>query len=246
MRIARIATAAGPRHVVADGAEWVEIADPFADVVRPTGARHPTAGAVLLAPVQPLVVLGMAHNGAPGDRDLPRQAFLKSPRTVVGPGDAIVVDGDLGRVNVECELAVVIRRTSRHLRAQDVPEAILGYTIGNDVTAVDQIALDEKMTQSKNGDGFTPLGPWIETSLDPSAVPMTVRVNGTVMATASTEQLAWTITEQLVYLTSHLTLGPGDVVLTGAPGTFAGVKAGDVSEVSIDGLGTLGNPVTGR
>ena len=114
----------------------------------------------------------------------------------------------LGQVNIEGELAVVIRRTCRHLAAEQVPAAILGYTIGNDVTAVDQIALDEKMTQAKNGDGFTPLGPWIETELDDGAVPITVRVNGGVVAEASTAQLAWNITEQLVYLTRYLTLGP--------------------------------------
>ena len=246
MRLARLATPAGVRPVMADGDHWVEITDPFAPVPVPTGVRHPMAGATLLAPVQPLVVLGMAHNGAPGDRDLPRQAFVKSPRTVIGPGENIVVDDHLGQVNVECELALVIRRTCRHLTADEVPAAILGYTVGNDVTAVDQIALDEKMTQSKHGDGFTPLGPWIETAVDPSDVAMSVRVGSELVATGRTSQLAWTITEQLVYLTRYLTLGPGDVVLTGAPGTFAPVKPGDVAEVSIAGIGTLTNPVGAR
>ncbi len=246
MRLARLATASGPRSVVADGDHWVQIADPFAAVPVPTGVRHPIAGASLLAPVRPLVVVGMAHNGAPGDRELPRQAFVKSPRTVIGPEQSIVVDDELGQVNVECELAVVIRRTCRHLTADEVPSAILGFTVGNDVTAVDQIPLDEKMTQSKHGDGFTPLGPWIETSLDPSDVAMTVRVNGELVATSSTSGLAWNITEQLVYLTRYLTLGPGDVVLTGAPGTFAPVKPGDLAEVSLSGIGTLTNPVVPR
>jgi 2-keto-4-pentenoate hydratase/2-oxohepta-3-ene-1,7-dioic acid hydratase in catechol pathway len=134
-----------------------------------TGARFPVASAPLLAPVQPLVVLGMAHNGAPGDRDLPRQAFLKSPRTVIGPGEPIVIDEDLGQVvNIEGELAVVIRRFCRHLAAEQVPDAILGYTVGNDVTAVDQVPLDEKMTQSKH---------WIETVLDAACVPIDVTVD---------------------------------------------------------------------
>lgn len=246
MRLARLATDSGSRYVMADGDHWVEIADPFVTEPAPTGPRHPMAGASLLAPAQPLVVLGMAHNGAPGDRDLPRQAFLKSPRTVVGPDQHIVVDDELGQVNVECELAVVIRRTCRHLTADEVPDAILGYTVGNDVTAVDQIPLDEKMTQAKHGDGFTPLGPWIQTSLDPSDVAMTVRVNGEVAAESTTARLAWNITEQLVYLTRYLTLGPGDIVLTGAPGTFVPVKPGDVAAVSLAGIGTLTNPVVPR
>ena len=246
MRIARIATEHGPRFVVARGDRWAEVTDPFANAPSLTGASHPAESARLLAPVQPGVVLGMAHNGAPGDRDLPRQAFLKSARTVVGPGEEIVLDDELGQVNVEGELAVVIGRTCRHLAAEQVPEAIFGYTIGNDVTAVDQVPLDEKMTQAKNGDGFTPLGPWIETELDGGAVPITVRVNGSVVAEASTAQLAWNVTEQLVYLTRYLTLQPGDVVLTGSPATFAPVQPGDRAEITQAGIGTQANPVNGR
>ena len=84
----------------------------------------------------------------------------------MGPDDDILVDERLGQVNVEGELAIVIRRHCRNLTPERCPAAILGYTIGNDVTAVDQVALDEKMTQAKHGDGFTPIGPWIETDLE--------------------------------------------------------------------------------
>jgi 2-keto-4-pentenoate hydratase/2-oxohepta-3-ene-1,7-dioic acid hydratase in catechol pathway len=156
------------------------------------------------------------------------------------------VDEGLGQVNIEGELAVVIRRYSRHLTAEQVPDAILGYTIGNDVTAVDQIPFDEKMTQSKNGDGFTPIGPWIETDLDSGSVPMAVLVNGETRAAANTSQLAWDITEQLVYLTRYLALGPGDIVLTGAPGTFTPVKPGDTGQITLGGIGTLSNPIASR
>ncbi len=245
MRIARIATPTGRHHAVQDTDRWLEIADPFAAQPRFTGNEYPVGTVRLLAPVQPLVVLGMAHNG-PGDRELPRQAFLKSPRTVVGPDDDILVDERLGQVNIEGELAVVIRHHCRNLTPEQVPGAILGFTIGNDVTAVDQVALDEKMTQAKHGDGFTPIGPWIETELDPSAVPITVRVNDEGRVNASTAQLAWNITEQLVYLTSYLSLGPGDIVLTGAPGTFTPVKPGDHSEIALGGIGALSNPVRAR
>ncbi|MGH3639528.1 MAG: fumarylacetoacetate hydrolase family protein [Mycobacterium sp.] len=245
MRIARIATRTGQHHVVQDSDRWLEIVDPFATPPRFTGSEYPVGTARLLAPVEPLVVLGMAHNG-PGDRELPRQAFLKSPRTVIGPDDDILVDERLGQVNIEGELAVVIRHRCRNLTPEQVPGAILGFTIGNDVTAVDQVAFDEKMTQSKNGDGFTPIGPWIETDLDASVVPITVHVNGEEQASASTADLAWSITEQLVYLTSYLSLGPGDVVLSGAPGTFTPVKPGDHGAITLGGIGTLSNPVRAR
>ncbi|MFH5821251.1 fumarylacetoacetate hydrolase family protein [Georgenia sp. AZ-5] len=243
MRLARIATPAGPRHAVADGADWAVVEDVFARPLVPTGERHPQDGARLLAPVEPRVVLGMAHNTGPADRELPPQAFMKSARTVVGPGDAIRLDPRRGEVKVEGELAVVVRRQCRNLAPEEVPDAVLGWTVGNDVTAVDQVALDEKMTQSKNGDGFTPLGPWVETELDPRDVAIEVRVGDEVAAAGSTSGLARDVVELLVYLTAHLDLGPGDVVLTGAPGTGATVVPGDRAAITLAGIGTLTNPV---
>ncbi len=126
-------------------------------------------------------------------------------RTLTDPGTPIHLSDHLGQIHVETELAVVIRRTSRNLSPADVPTAILGYTIGNDITAVDQIPLDEMMTQAKNGEGFTPIGPWIEAELDPMNLPMTVHVNGKKVATYSTSELARNVTEILVYLTGYLT-----------------------------------------
>jgi len=99
------------------------------------------------------------------------------------------------------------------------------------------------MTQAKNGDGFTPIGPWIETDLDPTSIPITVHVNGKQVASSDTGQLARNVTETLVYLTSYLTLDAGDIVLTGYPGTLAPVKPGDISTVAITGIGNLNNPL---
>jgi len=223
------------------GEEWCGIRDPFADALQLTGDTFGT-DVTLLAPCEPRVILGMAHNG-PGDRGLPPQAFLKSARTAVGPGDPIWLDPRAGTVHIEGELAVVMRHTARNLRPGDVPGAILGYTIGNDVTAVDQVAADEKMTQVKNGDGFTPLGPWIETRLDWRDVSIDVRVNGVRRAHGSTADLAYDVVEQLVYLSSIMTLGPGDVVLMGSPHTAASIDPGDDVAISLAGLGTLRNPV---
>jgi 2-keto-4-pentenoate hydratase/2-oxohepta-3-ene-1,7-dioic acid hydratase in catechol pathway len=164
---------------------------------------------------------------------------------VIGPGEPIHLDPRVGRVVAEGELAMVIRGTCRNLTPDEVPGAILGWTIGNDVTATDQIALDDKMTQAKNGDGFTPLGPWIETDLDPRAVEISVGVAGHVVAEASTSALAWDVVEQLVYLSSVLTLSAGDVVLTGAPQTSAQISAGQLAEITLSGIGTLTNPAIG-
>ncbi len=243
MRLARIRTAPGVVHAVARGDRWHVIRDMFATEFQFTGESHPLDTVSFAAPVAPRVIVGMAHNGTPVDRFLPPQAFLKSARTASGAGDEIVLDVNIGRVHVEGELAVVIGKYARHVAPGEADAYILGYTIGNDVTSVDQIPLDDKLLQAKNGDGYTPLGPWIETELDPSSLTVAVRVEGRTVAQGSTSALAWNIAEQLAYISSHLTLGPGDVILTGAPGTSAPAKPGDLVEIQIEGIGSIRNPV---
>ncbi|GIT80533.1 2-hydroxyhepta-2,4-diene-1,7-dioate isomerase [Leifsonia sp. LS1] len=241
MRLARVRTGRGPVPVVWSDGEWHVIDDLFADAPRRTGERF-AADAPLAAPVEPRIVLGMAHNSGPADALLPPQAFAKSARTVVGPGEPIGLDPAVGSVVAEGELAVVVRRRARHLHADEVAAHVLGFTIGNDVTAVEQIARDSLLTQAKNGDGFTPLGPWIETDLDPAGLGIRAEA-GDRVATGSVDGLARGVVELLVHLTGVLELGPGDVVLTGCPGTGVPVAAGDTARIHIDGLGELANPV---
>lgn len=260
MRIARIPSAAGPRYALAAEGRWRAIADPFAAPAG-FGSRHrlaplgedigqsgedlgPVEGTITLAPCVPRVILGMAHNGSPGDREIPRQAFHKSARTAVGPGEAIVIEPWRGRVVAEAELAVVIGRHCRNVPAARAAEVIAGYTIGNDVTAVDQVGADEKMVQSKSGRGYTPLGPWIDTELDPASVPLVMSVNGRRVVESDTARLAWNIAEQIEYLSRYLELGPGDVILSGAPESSAEIRPGDTVRLELGALGALQNPVT--
>lgn len=245
MRIARIATVAGPRSVVARGGEWVALADPFAPDAAPApGAPSwPVDQTPLLAPVEPRVVLGMLHNSGPDDRALPPQAFLKSARTVVGPQDPVMLDPRRGAVVGECELALVVGRVCRNVSVADAPAHVLGWTIGNDVTAVDQAAADDTRTQAKNGDGFTPLGPWLETDLNALDVALSGLVDGVEVAASSSAALAWNPFEALSHLSHHLTLGPGDILLTGAPGTAFPIAPGVVASCAVAGIGVLTNPV---
>ncbi|MDN5570860.1 MAG: fumarylacetoacetate hydrolase family protein [Propionibacteriaceae bacterium] len=243
MRIARIATPTGPQAVLAEGDRWLAIDDPFADQPIPTGATWAQEDVRLLAPVEPRVVLGMLHNSGPADRALAPQAFLKSARTVVGPGAAIVVDPRRGQVMAECELALVVGRPCRNVSVADAPAFVWGWTIGNDVTAVDQTAADETRTQAKNGDGFTPLGPWVETDLAALDVALTAAVDGVEAVASSTAALAWNPFEALSHLSGHLTLGPGDVILTGAPGTAFAITPGVEATCAVAGIGVLSNPV---
>lgn len=246
MRLARIATPDGPRDVVERDGAWREIRSMFDRTPFETGESHPLDGVTLLSPVEPRVVLGMLHNTGAADRELPPQAFQKTARTVVGPGDPILIDPRRGVVKGEGELALVVRKEARDVDLDRAADFILGWTIGNDVTAVDQLPFDDKMTQAKNGDGFTPLGPWIETDLDALDAAIAVTVDGESAAGGSSADLARSAAGVLVYVTSHLTLGAGDVILTGAPNTACVIQPGNEMAITIPGIGTLTNPVRAR
>lgn len=230
-------------HAVRQGDELAVLDDLFAQRPKLTGERIALAGAQLLAPVAPGTVFGMAHNTGAGDRERPAQAFFKPAGTVIGPGSAIPIPPGIGQVDVEGELAVVIGRPARHLTLSTALSCVLGYTVGNDVTARDLQRSDPLWTAAKGRDGFTPLGPWIETDLDPRDLRVEVSINAVPLRPASTTDIARGVGEILVYLTSLLTLRPGDVILTGAPGQCGPVRPGDSVEVTIEGLGTITNPV---
>jgi 2-keto-4-pentenoate hydratase/2-oxohepta-3-ene-1,7-dioic acid hydratase in catechol pathway len=248
MRLARVGHDGGPSWAVVEGStlvliEDVLIEDPWRGGPVATGERLPLAGARLLAPATPLNVVGMAHNTGPGDRELPPQAFLKPARALTGPGSAIDVPEGIGRVDAEAELAVVIGRTARHLTAQDALQHVLGFTLSNDVTARDLQASDPLWTTAKGFDGWTVLGPWLETGLDPSDLWLTLSINDVPLEPGSTANLARSVVEVLVYITSFMTLGPGDVVLTGAPGAVGRIRPGDRVSVSSPSLGRLESTV---
>jgi len=240
MRIARLETSTGPTYAVADAAGWQHIVDPFADRLQYTGASTAFDDAVLLAPADPRVLLGIAQNKGNNDHVLPIQAWYKSPHSVTGPEARVAIVRDVGTVNIEGELAVVIGRHASKLTEENALDAVLGYTIANDVTNVDQVPIDEKNFQSKSGANYTPLGPWIETEIaDPESVPTEVAVNGVVLAESGSFNLGSTVVQTLVYVTSWLDLEAGDVIMTGAPRTFLPVVPGDRVDISLGGIGTL-------
>ncbi len=244
MRIARVATPGGPRHAVLRDGAWRVVVDPFSERLDETGESLAMQGAALLAPVVPRVVLGIAHNLTNNDHRLPIQAWHKSVHTVIGPDADIHAARDVGTVNIEGELAVVIGRTATGLTLDDAFSHVLGYTIANDVTNVSQVPIDEKNFQSKAGVGYTPIGPWIETELDdPENVATTVAVNDVVLARSGSFNLSSSVAATLVYVTRWLTLEAGDVIMTGAPSTFVPVDVGDRVEITLDGIGTLRNRV---
>ncbi len=198
---------------------------------------------VFLAPSVPANVLGMAHNTGPAGRDLPPQAFHKAATSVIGPGDAIELPAGSGHVDPEAELTIVIGRKARGLTLPTARSAVLGFTIGNDVTSRDLQKTDELWISAKSQDTFTPVGPWIVSGLDDADLAISIVHNGTALKASGTAGLGWKVDEILVYLTSFMTLHPGDLVLTGFPAECAPIVPGDTVTCRVEGIGELTNPV---
>jgi 2-keto-4-pentenoate hydratase/2-oxohepta-3-ene-1,7-dioic acid hydratase in catechol pathway len=223
---------------------------PSADDLKLTGARYPLADVRLLAPVLPSKVVAIGKNYADHARETGSEPppepliFLKPSTAVIGPGDPIVRPAQLSkRVDFEGELAIVFGRLCRDVPPARVPEVIFGYTCANDVTARDLQASDGQWARAKGFDTFCPLGPWIETSLNAGDVELTTTVNGEVRQQASTSLLMHDVVTLVCYVTAVMTMLPGDVLLTGTPAGIGPLVAGDSVSVSVDGLGTLTNPV---
>ena len=223
------------------------------DSVRYTGQSYPVADVRLLAPVLPTKVVAIGKNYADHAREMGGEPpdepviFLKPSTSVVGPGDPVARPVKLSeRVDYEGELAVVIGRLCRDVPPERVSEVIFGYTCANDVTARDLQAKDGQWTRAKGFDTFCPLGPWIETGLDPADLELTTTVNGEVRQRSRTSLLLHDVTAVICYITSVMTLLPGDIVLTGTPAGIGPLAFGDRVSVSIQGIGTLTNPVVDR
>jgi len=247
-------SAGGVNGDSADALSVAEIAGhpfgPSAGDVRLTGARHQVADVRLLAPVLPSKVVAIGKNYLEHARETGSEPpaepliFLKPSTAVIGPGDPIVRPVRLSqRVDFEGELAVVFGRLCRDVPAERVPEVIFGYTCANDVTARDLQRSDGQWARAKGFDTFCPLGPWIETSLDPADLELTTTVNGEIRQQSRTSLLIHDITTLVRYVTSVMTMLPGDVLLTGTPAGIGPLVAGDSVTVRVDGIGTLGNPV---
>ena len=169
--------------------------------------------------------------------------FFKPPSAVIGPMQTIILPPQSQQVDHEAELVVVIGKRGRWIQPTDAFSYIYGYTIGNDITARDLQRRDGQWTRSKGFDTFCPLGPWVETEFDPSDAIITCHVNGELRQMASTHEMIFHVDQIIAFASSIMTLEPGDVIMTGTPAGISPLHAGDIVEVTIDGLGKLHNPV---
>jgi 2-keto-4-pentenoate hydratase/2-oxohepta-3-ene-1,7-dioic acid hydratase in catechol pathway len=168
---------------------------------------------------------------------------MKPPSSAIGPGDAILLPPQSSQVEHEAELVAVIGKRGRHIVAEEAKNHVFGYTAGNDVTARDLQKSDDQWTRAKGFDTFCAFGPWIDTEFDASDAVITCKVNGQPRQMASTRDVVFSVPMLIAYISSVMTLEPGDLIFTGTPAGVGPLKAGDEVVVEIEGLGVLRNPV---
>jgi 2-keto-4-pentenoate hydratase/2-oxohepta-3-ene-1,7-dioic acid hydratase in catechol pathway len=206
----------------------------------------------LLAPLLPGKIICVGRNYLEHVRehevDVPEVPllFMKPPSAVIGPGDTILLPSASQQVEFEAELAVVVGSSMCQIPVEQVGRYVLGYTAANDVTARDLQRKDGQWTRAKGFDTFCPLGPWIETELDPSDATVICRVNGVVRQMASTKEMIFSVPHILAFLSAIMTLEAGDVVLTGTPAGVGPLLPADRVQVDIGGIGILENAVLAR
>jgi 2-keto-4-pentenoate hydratase/2-oxohepta-3-ene-1,7-dioic acid hydratase in catechol pathway len=258
VKIARFTTGEEPMYGVVGGADGDEIVasvvgDPLYQGVELTGEQYAVADVRLLAPVIPRSkVVGVGRNYAAHAAELGNEVpseplvFLKPNTSVIGPFDPIVYPSVSNEVHYEGELAVVIGRICRDVPPAKAADVIFGYTVANDVTARDLQKKDGQWARAKGFDSFCPLGPWIETDIDPSDLLVSTTLNGETKQSGSTSLMLNDVAAIIAYVSSFMTLLPGDVIATGTPEGVGPMKPGDEVSVTIAGIGTLTNRVVAR
>lgn len=203
----------------------------------------------LLAPVLPTKIICVGRNYVAHAKEQNVEVpevpllFLKPPSSIIGTGDTILLPPQSQQVEHEAELVVVIGKRGRWIPPEKANDFIMGYTIGNDISARDLQRRDNQWTRSKGFDTFCPLGPWIETDFDPADALITCHINGEMRQMGSTRDMVFRVNQLVAFASSVMTLEPGDVLFTGTPAGVSPLAPGDVVEVSIEGIGKLSNPV---
>jgi 2-keto-4-pentenoate hydratase/2-oxohepta-3-ene-1,7-dioic acid hydratase in catechol pathway len=209
-------------------------------------------GLEILAPVQPskLVCVGLNYrdHALEQGKQLPAEPllFIKPSTSVIGPGAAIEVPAWAGRVDHEAELGIVIGKPAFRVRASKAADYVLGVTCVNDVTARELQAKDGQYTRAKGFDSFAPIGPCIAVGLESRDLRVSGYVNGGLRQDSRTRELIFTVPELVEFISSVMTLLPGDIISTGTPAGIGPIRPGDSVTIHVEGVGALTNPVTAR
>jgi 2-keto-4-pentenoate hydratase/2-oxohepta-3-ene-1,7-dioic acid hydratase in catechol pathway len=249
MRLVRFLAKEGPACGILSNDEVVELGEDGFASLSSRRAVHRAAGVRLLAPCVPTKVVAVGLNYRDHARELGMAVpetpilFLKPPTAVIGPDDDIHYPAMSRQVDYEGELGIVIRdRVSRITPAQS-RQHILGYTCANDVTARDLQKQDGQWTRAKGFDTFCPVGPWIETDLDPNDLQIETYMNGERRQSSRTSQFVFDVDHLVSFISQVMTLEPGDLIITGTPAGIGPMQRGDTVEVRIEGIGSLVNKV---
>jgi 2-keto-4-pentenoate hydratase/2-oxohepta-3-ene-1,7-dioic acid hydratase in catechol pathway len=249
MKIVRVAHDGAEHWGLLDGEKVQALPDgPFGEIA-PSPEALPLDAVKLLAPVKPgkLVCVGLNYVLHARESGLPLpdepMLFMCSPQAIVGPGDAIVLDSHDKRIEFEAEIAIVIGKRARNVPAAEAASVVLGYTCANDVSNRDLQLKDKQFTRAKSFDTYKPMGPWIETDLDPDVQSIRLRQNDIVRQDSVTSDMIFPTPFIIEFVSSIMTLEPGDVIITGTPSGVGPMKSGDRIEIEISGIGKLENVV---
>ncbi len=209
------------------------------------GGSVPLAGCRLLAPCEPTKIVCVGKNYFDHAQEMGEGVpevpllFLKGPNTVNHPEGTVHAPDFVTRLDYEGELAFVVKKRAKDVKASDFADYILGYTILNDVTARDIQKSDGQWTRGKGMDGFAPIGPVVTDEVDGADLAIETRLNGRVVQSSRTSLFMTRLPELMAFITASMTLEPGDVVTTGTPAGIGPMKPGDVVEIEIEGIGVL-------
>jgi 2-keto-4-pentenoate hydratase/2-oxohepta-3-ene-1,7-dioic acid hydratase in catechol pathway len=251
LRLYRITHEGTPRYASEREGRWHLVEGDIFGEFRDAAEIAPE-GLELLPPVLPskLVCVGLNYrdHAVEQGKALPAEPllFIKPSTSVIGPGAPIRVPSWAGRVDHEAELAVVIRKAASGVRASKAAEYILGVTCVNDVTARELQAKDGQYTRAKGFDSFAPIGPCIAVGLDSRDLRVSGYVNGSLRQDSRTRELIFTVPELVEFISSVMTLLPGDIISTGTPAGIGPIRPGDSVTVHVEGAGALTNPVVAR
>ncbi|WP_433545500.1 fumarylacetoacetate hydrolase family protein [Streptomyces sp. CA-294286] len=260
MRIARFSIDGNVAFGAVEGDGTVDSGDLVLDIIKGipyadfelSGVKVPLSKVRLLPPVLPSKVVGIGRNYAEHAAELGNEvpdlplAFFKPSTSVIGPGDSIAYPSFSSELHHEAELAVVIGRMCREVPADRVKDVVFGYTAANDVTARDVQQREKQWARAKGFDTSCPLGPWVETDLDPADLTIQCTVNGEQRQLGRTSDMVRSVGDLVSHLSEAMTLLPGDVILTGTPAGVGPLNVGDEVAVTIEGIGTLTNKVIKR
>lgn len=250
MKLIRFSLEGSIKYGILDEGKIKELKDNYiTKPIETTGKEYLLNEVKVLSPVDPgkIIIIGLNYveHAKEMNRSLPEEPmmFMVSPTAITGHDQKVKIPYPEHITHYEAELVVVMGKEAKNVKKEYALEYVLGYSIGNDISDRDLQNKDIQFTRAKSFDTFKPIGPFIETEIDPNNVDITLRLNDNVKQDSNTNDLVFSVEELIEKVTSVMTLYPGDVIFTGTPSGVGPIKPGDKIDISIEGIGKLTNYV---